>query len=91
MITLPPLPTGTRSWGWLMRFIRRDSNDVVRTKSRRFRPRRDTLREREKGKMKQRESITGISAIDRCLEALPAKAMTIVSTPFESTDPISDD
>jgi len=58
---------------------RTDANGLVKTKSRRFRPRRDTLREREKGKAKQRESITGIGAIDRCLEALPAKAMTIVS------------
>jgi hypothetical protein len=80
MISLPPIPTGTRSWGWIMGKLRRtDSNGTVKTKSRRFRPRRDTLREREKGKSKQRESITGIGAIDRCLEALPAKAMTIVS------------
>lgn len=80
MISLPPLPTGTRSWGWIMGKLRRtDANGLVKTKSRRFRPRRDTLREREKGKAKQRESITGIGAIDRCLEALPAKAMTIVS------------
>jgi hypothetical protein len=80
MISLPPIPTGTRSWGWIMGKLRpTDSNGTVKTKSRRFRPRRDTLREREKGKAKQRESITGIGAIDRCLEALPAKAMTIVS------------
>ena len=79
MISLPPLPTGARSWGWLMGMIRRSDSNVVKTKSRRFRPRRDTLREREKGKARHRESITGIGAIDRCLEALPAKAMTIVS------------
>jgi hypothetical protein len=79
MISLPPLPTGTRSWGWLMGLIRRDESNVIKVKSRRFRPRRDTLREREKGRAKQRESITGIGAVDRCLEALPAKLMTIVS------------
>jgi hypothetical protein len=83
MISLPPLPTGTRSWGWIMAMLgRSESNGAIKTKSRRFRPRRDTLREREKGKAKQRESITGIGAIDRCLEALPAKAMTIVSCFF---------
>jgi hypothetical protein len=80
MISLPPLPTGTRSWGWLMSMIpRTGSTSAAKTKTRRFRPRRDTLRERERGKAKQRESITGIAAVDRCLEALPAKAMTIVS------------
>lgn len=62
-----------------MGFLRRDDSNVVKVKSRRFRPRRDTLREREKGRSKQRESITGIGAVDRCLEALPAKVMTIVS------------
>jgi hypothetical protein len=62
-----------------MGLIRRDESNVIKVKSRRFRPRRDTLREREKGRTKQRESITGIGAVDRCLEALPAKLMTIVS------------
>jgi hypothetical protein len=80
MISLPPLPTGTKSWGWLMSMVPRSgASSAVKTKTRRFRPRRDTLRERERGKAKHRESITGIAAIDRCLEALPAKAMTIVS------------
>lgn len=80
MISLPPLPTGTKSWGWLMSMVPRSgASSAVKTKTRRFRPRRDTLRERERGKAKHRESVTGIAAIDRCLEALPAKAMTIVS------------
>lgn len=87
MISLPPIPTGTRSWGWLMSLlpIREPSASTAKTKTRRFRTRRDTMRERERerliGKVKQRESITGIYAVDRSLESLPAKPMTIVSRP----------
>lgn len=83
MISLPPMPTGTRSWGWLMGLlpIREASVSTGKSKSRRFRTRRDTMRERERlvGKAKQRDSITGIYFVDRFLESLPAKPMTIVS------------
>lgn len=86
MISLPPMPTGTRSWGWLLSLLPASSSSTITAgklnKTRRFRTRRDTMRERERliNKGKQRESITGVYAIDRCLESLPAKPMTIVSS-----------
>lgn len=83
MISLPPLPTGSGSWGWLMKLLpaRGHAIHTSKNKTRRFRTRRDTMRERERfvGKIKQRDSITGIYAVDRFLESLPAKPMTIVS------------
>ena len=96
MISLPPVSTSTttttsstRSWGnWLMNLLPRPSNSTHTTKTksggRRFRIRRDTMREREKeryfDKVKRRDSVTGAYPIERRSWAcLPSKPLAIVS------------